>query len=334
MTGTAQRRAGPPAIGVLGAGAFGTALAMTLAAAGQPVVLWGRDAARMAGMAATRQNAAHLPGIRFPDTLTVSAAIPEAIRPGAPLLLAVPTQALRGFVAEHRAALQGHMLVLCCKGIELGTGLLPSQVVAAELPGARVAVLSGPSFAADLAIGKPTALTLATLDPAGPEVQDRLSTPALRIYLGADPLGAQLGGALKNVIAIAAGVVMGAGLGESARAALVTRGFAELLRLAMARGARQDTLFGLSGFGDLMLTCFSATSRNYSLGLALGAGIPPATGVTVEGAATARAVAAATPGQDLPVLHMVAALLRGDVAPAEAMGQLMSRPQKREGWQD
>jgi len=321
-------------IGVLGAGAFGTALAIALALAGNRVALWGRDPAALAAMAGAGQNARHLPGCPLPPGLDCQ---PDLARAAAApvLLLAVPTQALRGLVAALPPAAAGAMLVLCCKGIERGTGLLPTQVVEAVRPGARVAVLTGPSFAADLARGKPTAVTLATTDPAGPDLQQRLATPALRPYLGDDPLGAQLGGALKNVIAIAAGIADGAELGDSARAALITRGFAEMVRHAETLGARRDTLFGLSGFGDLVLTCTSAQSRNYRHGLAIGRGEPIQQGQTVEGVATAAALvesrAGADPATDLPVARTVAAVLAGRIAVPEAVALLLARPLRREG---
>ena len=319
-------------IGVLGAGAFGTALAMTQAAQGRHVTLWGRDPEKINAMQAARANLRHLPGTEFPPSLEVTSEIAKAAKPGALLLLSVPTQSLRALLVEHRAALRDCILVLCCKGVERGTGLLPSQVVASELPQARVAVLSGPSFASDIAVGKPTALTLATQDPEGADWQEVLSTPVLRLYLSDDPVGAQLGGALKNVIAIAAGIAIGAGLGESARAALMTRGFAEMIRYAATRGAGQDTLFGLSGFGDLVLTCSSMTSRNYSHGFALGAGTAPSGNTTVEGVMTAHAVSEAAEGIDLPITHTVSALLKGQIGIEEASAKLLSRPPKREGF--
>lgn len=327
MTGQGPEGAGR--IGVLGAGAFGTALAVALAGAGRPVRLWGRDSVAMAEMAATRENPRHLPGLALPAGVEPVADLATAAQADI-LLLAVPTQALRGLVVAHRTALAGRWLVVCCKGVERGTGLLPAQVVAAEVAGARTAVLTGPSFAADIAAGKPTALTLATTDPGGEALQARLATPAIRPYLADDPLGAQLGGALKNVVAIAAGIVIGAGLGDSARAALMTRGFAEMGRLAQARGARRETLFGLSGFGDLVLTCTSAQSRNFRHGVAVGAGQPTDPAATVEGVATAHAVAETAGSLDLPVTRMVSAVLKQDLPLAQAVEALMARPLKRE----
>lgn len=315
------------AIGVLGAGAFGTALAVALAAPGRPVRLWGRDAAAVAEMAATRRNHRHLPGVRLPAEVEPVADLARAAAAGV-VLLAVPTPALRSLVA--RLPPVGGWLVACCKGVERSSGLFPTEIIAQLRPGARTAVLTGPSFAADLAAGKPTALTLATRAPGAEALQARLAAPAIRPYLSDDPLGAQLGGALKNVVAIAAGIVIGAGLGESARAALMTRGFAEMGRLAEARGARRSTLFGLSGLGDLVLTCTSAQSRNFRHGLALGAGQATDPAVTVEGVATAHAVAETAGALDLPITRMVSALLDRRLPLTEAIEALLARPLRRE----
>jgi glycerol-3-phosphate dehydrogenase (NAD(P)+) len=280
-------------------------------------------------MQAARRNAAHLPGCDFPPTLTATDGLDRAAR--APiLLLAVPTQALRGLLQALPAGLSNPMLVICCKGIERGTGHLPTRIVQDVRPDARSAVLTGPSFATELAAGLPTAVTLATQDPGGEALQERLATPALRLYLSDDPVGAQLGGALKNVVAIAAGIADGAGLGESARAALITRGFAEITRHAEALGARPETLFGLSGLGDLVLTCTSGQSRNYRHGRAIGAGQPAAQGITVEGVTTAAALSEALPDADLPVTHTVAAVVAGRLDVQGAVDLLMSRPLKRE----
>lgn len=318
-----------PDIGVLGAGAFGTALAIALAQAGRRVTLWSRDPAQAAAMATTRENAARLPGARLPAALTPTAAIAQAA--AAPiLLLAVPMQKLRGLAEGETSHLAGRTLVACCKGIELGTGLTATEVLEAVLPGTPAAVLTGPSFAADIACGKPTALTLACAADGGERLQQALSTHNLRLYRTEDTRGAQLGGALKNVIAIAAGVVLGAGFGESARAALMTRGFAEIQRLAQARGAKPETLSGLSGFGDLVLTCTSEKSRNFSHGLAIGRGETPDARQTVEGVMTAHALAATADPDVLPVTCMVSALLKGRVGLDEAKDLLLSRPLRHE----
>jgi glycerol-3-phosphate dehydrogenase (NAD(P)+) len=320
-------------VGVIGAGAFGTALALAQqggqATQGGTVVLWGRDGAAMARMQGARENAQHLPGVPLPDAIVATADLGALAGCGV-ILLSIPTQALRGFLAAHGAALSGAVLVACCKGVERGTGLLPTQIIADVLPGAKTAVLTGPSFADDIARGKPTALTLATDLPEGAALQERLSTPAFRLYLSDDPVGAQLGGALKNVIALAAGMVIGAGLGESARAALMTRGFAEITRLAAAQGAHPETLLGLSGFGDLILTCSSEKSRNFSHGSRVARGDVETGGKTGEGVMTAHAVSEQGAEMDLPVIHQVSALLKGQVSLAQAMDALLQRPLKSE----
>lgn len=314
-------------IGIAGAGAFGTALAVALAAGGREVRLWARDPAQRAAMRQDRSSA-HLPGIALPEAITPPDDL-AALR--GTVLLALPMQALRGFLSGPGQALLAQDLVACCKGIDLATLQGPSAVMRAAGAMGAVAVLTGPSFAADIARGLPTALTLACDGPEATALQHALSTPTLRLYRTDDVAGAELGGALKNVIAIAAGVVMGAGLGDSARAALITRGFAEMQRLAGDLGARPETLAGLSGLGDLILTCTSAQSRNYSHGFALGqGGVPPV--ATVEGVATAQAAArlAAERGVDLPVASMVARLVAQDIGVAEAVRELMSRPLKQE----
>ena len=313
-------------IGVVGAGAFGTALAVALAREGRAVTLWARDADQVADMARTRRNEARLPGVGLPDSLRVTADLTDLAQAQA-LLLALPMQVLGGFLASHRVSASA--MVACCKGVDLIHLTGPATLIRAARPEVRAAILTGPSFAADIARGLPTALTLAGGDEA---LQRLLSTPTLRLYRSEDVTGAELGGALKNVIAIAAGVVIGAGLGDSARAALMTRGYAEMTRLALSLGARAETLAGLSGFGDLVLTCTSAQSRNFRFGQALGAGQPFDTSVTVEGAATACAVAklAAQKGIDMPITTMIAALLGQDITLPQAIHALLSRPLKQE----
>lgn len=315
-------------IGVVGAGAFGTALAVALARDGRQVVLWARDPAKVAEIGQSRRNEARLPGVALPQNVTVTAEIADLAGADA-VLLSVPMQALGGFLAEAGASASAGWLVACCKGVDLVTLTGPAALIAAARPGADVAVLTGPSFAADIARGLPTALTLAGGDGG---LQRLLSTPVLRLYLSDDVAGAELGGALKNVVAIAAGVVIGAGLGDSARAALMTRGYAEMQRLAPALGARPETLAGLSGFGDLVLTCTSAQSRNFRFGLALGSGKGFDPSVTVEGAATAKAVTnmARKLGIDMPITAMVAALIDRQITLPEAISALLTRPLKQE----
>lgn len=316
-------------IAVIGAGAFGTALAVALGREGRAVTLCARDAAQVAIMQETRRNESRLPGVDLPKTVSI-AAFSDGFPGSQAVLLALPMQALRGFLASHAAALDGLPLVACCKGIDLATLQGPAALIAAACPNAAVAILTGPSFAADIARGLPTALTLAAQDGEG--LQHLLSTPSLRLYRSTDVIGAELGGALKNVIAIAAGVVIGAGLGDSARAALMTRGYAEMTRLALALGARAETLAGLSGFGDLVLTCTSAQSRNFRYGQAIGAGQGFDPTVTVEGAATAKAVSnmALRLEIDMPITAMIAALIDQIITLPQAISALLSRPLKQE----
>lgn len=315
-------------VSVLGAGAFGTALAISLAGKG-PVTLWARDAG---DMAKRRENARRLPGCPFPETLAVTDSLEEASEAEI-LLLAVPMQKLRSVLEEHKDALHGKHLVACCKGIELSSGVGPVSVITQTIPDATAAILTGPSFAADIARGLPTALTLACADAkAGKYLQAELTTANLRLYRTTDTIGAELGGALKNVVAIASGAAIGAGLGESARAALMTRGYAEMQRLAAHLKAEPTTLAGLSGFGDLTLTCTSEQSRNYRLGQSLGQGTPFDSSTTVEGAATARAVDALArkAALDMPITRAVAGLLDNQLDVAGAMKSLLTRPLKEE----
>ena len=318
-------------ITVLGAGAFGTALAIAIAQK-HPVTLWARDAGQARAMQTTRENSRRLPDAPFPDALTVTADLDVACQTDV-LLLAVPMQKLRQFLEGNRDLLRGKTLVACCKGMEIGTGVGPVAVIRDCCPTATPALLTGPSFAADIARGLPTALTLACADAdTAKTLQDLLATPTLRLYRSNDVVGAELGGALKNVIAIACGAVIGAGLGDSARAALMTRGYAEMQRLAQTRGARPETLSGLSGFGDLTLTCSSPLSRNYQLGLALGRGDAFDASITVEGAATAEALAqtAQKDGLDMPITLAVTNLVNRNLTIEEAMAHLLKRPLKEE----
>jgi len=318
-------------IGVAGAGAFGTALAIALARKGLDVVLWARDANHVEAMQTAGENARYLAGARFPETLRATANAGD-LRAGEALLLAVPMQSLASFLRTQPEAVSHQPLIACCKGVDLETLRGPSAVISAAYPKAEIGVLTGPSFAADIARGLPTALTFAYRAAQAEALQQLLSTPTLRLYLSPDIVGAELGGALKNVIAIAAGVVMGAGLGASARAALMTRGFVEMQRMAQALGGNPETLTGLSGFGDLVLTCASDQSRNFRFGLALGAGQSFDPNVTVEGAATAQAVArlAAQRGIDMPITAMIAALISDKITLNQAVAALMSRPLKQE----
>jgi glycerol-3-phosphate dehydrogenase (NAD(P)+) len=317
-------------IGVMGAGAFGTALAIALADAGRPVTLWARSNTQADTMAKTRCNDAYLPEVTFPAGVTPTNDL-DHLRAAETILLAVPLQHLRPAMQAFGPSTVP--LVACCKGIELSTGLGPTGVIRDVQPDTSAAILTGPSFAADIAIGRPTALTLACADDAlGAALQALLTTPTLRLYRTTDITGAELGGALKNVMAIACGAVMGADLGESARAAIMTRGFAEMQRIGAVFGASPATLMGLSGLGDLALTCTSDLSRNYRLGLCLGRNETFDPNVTVEGAATARAMYAIAlqKGLDVPITKTVTELLDGTTAIFEAITNLMTRPLKEE----
>jgi glycerol-3-phosphate dehydrogenase (NAD(P)+) len=310
-------------IDIIGAGAFGTALAITYAKAGHDVTLWARDGA--AAMQASRQNTRRLPGHAFPDGLRVTGDLADLRADLA--LLALPTQTLGAFLDDTH--LEAHTLVSCAKGIDRATGLGPTALIARHTR-AMPAQLTGPSFAVDIAAGLPTALTLACADDAsGAVLQDQLSTHLLRLYRTTDIIGAELGGALKNVIAIAAGAVIGAGLGDSARAALIARGFAEMTRIAVAAGADEATLTGLSGLGDLVLTCGSDKSRNFRCGLALARGETLGDDVTVEGLHTAHEIATRH-GQETPVAAAVAALADGRASVGEIADMLLNRPLKPE----
>lgn len=320
-------------IAVIGAGAWGTALAQSFAGAGHKVVLWARDPERAAAMQDSRENAVYLPGTALHPGITVTAdlAAAEGLR-----VLAVPAQHLRTILGQ--LAPRPGPLVITAKGIETATGRFMHEVAAEARPEATPALLSGPSFAAEVARGLPTALTLACADAeAGAALARSLGHKALRLYWSEDLRGVALGGALKNVLAIAAGIVTGRGLGENARAALVTRGLAELARLGAGLGARPETLMGLSGLGDLLLTACSATSRNTSLGIALGQGKPLAEILgerrsVTEGVWTAAAAArlAAQAGIEAPVTAAVDAVLNRGAAIDTAIAGLLLRPAKRE----
>lgn len=318
-------------IGIAGGGAFGTALGVALALDGNEIQLWARDPAVVSEIQNTRTNP-KLAGVTLPEKIVVSAEL-EPLFVCDTILLAIPAQTLPTFLTAHADRLTGKNLVACCKGIDLQRMTGPASTIRDLVPGAMPAMLTGPSFAADIARGLPTALTLACADDElGAILQTALSTTNLRIYRTIDTVGAELGGALKNVMAIASGVAIGAKLGESARAALITRGFPEMQRLALALGAQPDTLSGLSGFGDLVLTCTSNQSRNYRYGLALGTGADFDQNTTVEGAATARAVRrlAEELDIDMPICTVVADLTENKTNVATALNTLLSRPLKEE----
>jgi glycerol-3-phosphate dehydrogenase (NAD(P)+) len=319
-------------IAVIGAGAWGTALAGVAARAGRDVVLYARDASTAAQMTATRENP-RLPVAKLDARITVTSESSAAARADV-ILLAVPAQNLR----EAVTALAPHLaiatpVIACAKGIERGTHKFMTEVIAEAAPGALPAILSGPSFAGDVSRGLPTAVTLAANDEAlASALVKALGSSAFRPYHTSDVRGVEIGGAAKNVLAIAAGIVIGRQLGASALAALTTRGFSELVRLGRACGARSETMSGLSGLGDLILTCSSPQSRNLSLGIGLGRGERPSRDKLAEGEFTAPVLIelAASKNVDMPVSNAVAAILGGAVTIDEAIENLLTRPFKAE----
>nr|WP_314072945.1 NAD(P)H-dependent glycerol-3-phosphate dehydrogenase [uncultured Roseococcus sp.] len=321
-------------VAVIGAGAWGTALAIHAARCGHRVVLWARDPDRAAAMQASRDNP-RLPGIALPEGLRVTNDAAEALGAGLGIL-AVPMQPLRGILALLPRGLPP--LLLACKGLETGSLRLPLEVMAEARPDLAAGVISGPNFAHEVAAGLPAASVIAAADMALCEAaQALLSGGALRLYASEDALGVQLGGAAKNVLAIAAGIATGAGLGENARAALVTRGLAELSRLVVGLGGRAETASGLSGLGDLLLTATGPSSRNTSLGMALGQGkkldeILAGRAAVTEGVATAPALLAraAAAGVELPVCAAVVEVLEGRIDVQGAVRALLGRPLRQE----
>ena len=317
-------------IAVLGAGAWGTALALAAHTAGRKTTLWVREDDVLTDIKAGRGNR-FLPGVDLPKNLIVTGDLAEAAQADA-LLLVVPAQVLHGFAASLKPHLRPDQpLVICAKGIEQGSGKLVTEVLQDALPDAAIAILSGPSFARDVARGLPTAVTIAAKGDLAIRLQASLGSATFRPYASDDLTGVALGGAAKNVYAIACGVVEGMGLGENARAALLARSFAELARLGESLGAQRETLMGLSGLGDLVLTATSKSSRNFSFGVALGEGKPPA-GALAEGVATAPALVARAKavGVEMPIAEAMADLLGGKVTQGEAVLRLMGRPLRTE----
>ncbi|MGF9694856.1 NAD(P)H-dependent glycerol-3-phosphate dehydrogenase [Rhizobium sp. 0TCS1.26] len=319
-------------IAVIGAGAFGTALATVIALEDKAdVTLIGRDASLMADLRNDRVHDAALPGVSLPDALAFSAE-PDALADADIVLFAMPSQAHADAARHYGPYLAADAIIVsCAKGIEQASGRLLSEVLEQELPHHAVAILSGPGFAADIARGLPTAMAVAAADQAVAErLAHAVSSRSFRLYASTDRIGVQLGGALKNVLAIACGIVEGAGLGDSARAALIARGLAEMSRLVTAMGGQADTVRGLSGLGDLVLTGTSHQSRNLRFGIGLGQGHPAqmSGGPLVEGAYTATIAAdlAARHHVELPVTDAVAAIIEGRLDVAAAMQQLMTRP--------
>ncbi len=325
--------------GVIGGGAWGTALALVCARAGLETTLWAREPEVVDAIRAKNENSVFLPGVAFDSPVTATGDMADLA--ACDLILNVtPAQHLRASLtafAPH--ARTGAPILLCAKGVEQGSLKLMTEVLAETLPDARPAVLSGPSFAGEVARGLPTAVTLACPDEdLGRDLAEAIASPLFRPYLATDMIGAEIGGSVKNVLAIACGVVEGRGLGRSAHAALITRGFAELTRLAQALGGEAETVAGLCGLGDLVLTCSSAQSRNNRIGLALGQGmtleaaLASLGGAVAEGVASAPAVRglAAKHGVDMPISSAVAAILAGEADIDSAIAGLLSRPLKTE----
>lgn len=323
-------------IGVVGGGAWGTALAQVAAATGEEVTIWALETEVVESINATQENGLYLPGLQLSPAIRATGDLAELSGCDA-FLVVTPAQHLREVLARLPAG--GDPLVLCAKGIEEGSGLLMHEVAEAAQPGSPIAVLSGPTFAHEVAAGLPTAVTLAAADrDLGERLIARLARPYFRPYYSDDVAGAEVGGAVKNVLAIACGVVEGRGLGQNARAALISRGFAEMTRFGLAKGARPETLAGLAGLGDLVLTCSSTSSRNFSLGKGLGEGGSAAAlladrRTVAEGAFTAPVLkrVAGELGVDMPIVDAVCALLAGEASVDDVVGRLLARPLRHEG---
>jgi glycerol-3-phosphate dehydrogenase (NAD(P)+) len=327
-------------IAILGAGSWGTALAVHCGRVGHDVRLWGRDAGLMDEIARTRENAGYLPKVRLGDNVAATASLEQALADAPIVIAAVPSHGMR-HVLQRAAPLlsQAAVLVSATKGLETDSLDRMSQLMKEEIgAGHPIAVLSGPSFALEVARGLPTAVVVASADAtAATRVQDSLKGPTLRLYASDDVTGVEFGGALKNVIAIAAGVVEGLGIGHNAMAALITRGLVEMSRLACAEGSRRETLAGLSGLGDLVLTCTGDLSRNRRVGIELGRGralreILSETKMVAEGVRTTGAALAlgARHGVELPLAAQMSAVLEGKTTAREAVEVLMLRPQRSE----
>ncbi len=328
-----------PTLAVLGAGSWGTALAALAARNGVPTRLWGRDRQALEAMASTRRNQRYLPDLELPAGLHYESDLAAALRGAQVVLIVVPSHAFASMLDQIAPLLEpGAAIAWASKGFEPGTGRFLHELVAEKLPGRAAAVVTGPSFAKEVAAGLPSAVTVHSDDEAfARELAGLLHAPNFRAYTGSDVLGGELGGAMKNVLAVATGVADGMQLGLNARAGLITRGMNEMLRLGLALGAKPETLMGLSGLGDLVLTCTGDLSRNRRLGLALGRGVAldeavRQIGQVVESVLTADEVArlAAKHGLDLPIASGVRAVLHGEVTPVEGLRALMAREQKPE----
>ena len=322
-------------IGVVGGGAWGTALAQVAASGGRDVLLWAREPEVVETVNSRHENSVFLPDRPLNPAIKATDRLSDLADCGA-WLMVTPAQHMRSVLSE--ASDTAKPLVLCSKGIEEGSGELLHRVASQACPNAPIAVLSGPTFAHEVAAGLPTAVTLAAEDERlGEQLRDRIARPTFRVYLSDDVAGAEIGGAVKNVLAIACGVVEGAGLGQNARAALIARGFAEMTRFGLANGARRETLAGLSGLGDLVLTCSSTSSRNFSLGKGIGEGrsaeeLLADRKTVAEGAFTAPVLAklAASKGIDMPIVAAVAKLLSGAANVCDVLEELLARPPRPE----
>jgi glycerol-3-phosphate dehydrogenase (NAD(P)+) len=322
-------------LGVIGGGAWGTALAQVAASGGRDVLLWARETEVVEAINAGHENAVFLPGLRLEQRIRATGELGGLSECDA-WLVVTPAQHMRAVLEAAPAS--NKPLVLCSKGIEEESGALLHRVASEACPDAAIAVLSGPTFAHEVAAGLPTAVTLAAEDAAlAGALRDRIAQPTFRIYLSDDVAGAEIGGAVKNVLAIACGVVDGKGLGQNARAALIARGFAEMTRFGLANGAKRETLAGLSGLGDLVLTCSSTSSRNFSLGKGIGEGRSPAELMSdrrtvAEGAFTAPVLArlAQQMGIDMPVVAAVDKLLAGKAGVDQVLHDLLARPPRAE----
>ena len=328
-----------PSVAVLGAGSWGTALAAVLARNGAATTLWGRDAQAMARMAATRRNARYLPDLELPSTLALSADLAATVRAAQVVLIVTPSHAFAKLLAAIAPDFPaGAGLAWATKGFDPASGRFLHEIVAECLPGTPSAIVTGPSFAREVAQGLPTAVTVHSADAAfAQRIADLLHNPRFRAYTGSDMIGAELGGAMKNVLAVATGVADGMNLGLNARAGLITRGLNEMLRLGAALGARAETLMGLAGLGDLVLTCTGDLSRNRRLGLALGRGIGlkqavAEIGQVVESIETADTIMRLAQAHrlDLPIASGVQRVLREEITPADGLRELLAREQKPE----
>ena len=320
-------------ISILGAGAFGTSLAINLSKKHPDVTLWSHDEAQINKIKSDKENKKYLNEINLPENLSYNASLDFVLGKSNVTFLCIPAQETAPFFKKHFKKFRKNIVVLCAKGIDKSSLSLQSEVMGHYLPENQKAVLTGPGFAREIALGKPTALTIACENKVlGLRLQTLISSENLRIYLSQDLIGAQIGGSLKNVIAIACGIVSGQELGESAKMALMTRGFAEMRRLGVAMGGSPDTFFGLSGIGDLALTCNSMLSRNFQVGYFLGMKKRIDSNKTVEGLITANAACklAQRHNIDIPVIQTTSLILQNQISIETAMINLLSRPLKTE----